>query len=140
MRIEEIQRSCEQELALLTDGAAQCDYLMMLGMEMEPVFAVREDRYRIGGCRTAIWLRIREEEGRVTFEADSDSLLVKGILFLFGSMYQGRTREEIRGCPPRFIDQISELVIYPEIRHNGLGKCYRRLSGDISDAPDQKIE
>lgn len=136
MRLEEIQESFENELALLTDGSAQCDYLMLMGMEKEPIFSVRNDRDRIRGCKTAIWLRITDDKERVTFEADSDSLLVRGILSIFEAMYQGRTREEIRRCPPRFLERISGLVIYPEIKQNGLRNCYQKLSGDVSYSPE----
>ena len=136
MKIEKVQDFYRQELALLTDESAQCDYLMLLGIKKRQASSIRDDMYRIGGCKTAIWIRIMDEKGKIKFEADSDSLLVNGVLFILEAMYQGKPREEIQACPPRFLDWISELVIYPEIRYNGLWKCYQKLSGDVLDSPD----
>lgn len=46
-------------LLRLQDPGSQCEYLLMLGMEKPPLDSLRADQYRIGGCRTAIWLRQR---------------------------------------------------------------------------------
>ena len=63
---------CRAEKSILTvcsglqDPGAQCEYLLMLGME-KPLLDSCVDRYRIGGCRTAIWLRQRDRDGMVHF-------------------------------------------------------------------------
>ena len=74
-------------LLRLQDPGAQCEYLLMLGME-KPLFdSLRVDRYRIGGCRTAIWLRAEDRDGMVHFYSDSDSLLVRGVLSILEELY-----------------------------------------------------
>lgn len=113
----------------LADPASQCDCLLGLGIEKPEAEEIRQERFKIPGCKTAIWLKQWEREGRVGLLGESDSLLVRGVLAVFEEMYGNRSREEIRLCPPGFLDFVSEQVIYPEIRENGLAECYKRLSG-----------
>ena len=88
---------------------------------------IQKPQYRIEGCKTAIWLKCEEVAQNVSFQADSDSLLVKGVLSIFDDLYQGCSRAQIIENPPEFIDEISEEVIYPEIKQNGLSNCYKKL-------------
>ena len=74
------------------DPGAQCEYLLMLGMEKPLLDSLRVDRYRIGGCRTAIWLRAEDRDGRVHFYSDSDSLLVRGVLSILEELYQATSK------------------------------------------------
>lgn len=114
----------------LADPASQCDYLLELGIEKPGAEEIRQEKFKIPGCKTAIWLKQWEQEGRARLLGESDSLLVRGVLAVFEEMYRDRSREEIRLCPPEFLDFVSDQVIYPEIRQNGLAECYRRLSGE----------
>ena len=118
-------------LRALGDPMAQYDYLLTLGMERPAHNEIMTDTYRIAGCKTAIWIRVSEstEEGKRYFEAESDSLLVRGVLALFEEVYQGVSRREAAECPPVFLSEISEDVIYEDIRKNGLQRCYERIAG-----------
>lgn len=117
-----------ERLAVLEDPLSQCDYLMMEGMKRKSVPDLRQDCYRIGGCRTAIWIEARLVAGKAIFRMESDSLLVKGVFSLFDELYQKRPVKEIRENTPSFLDIISDEVIYPEIKENGLKKCYEKLA------------
>lgn len=112
----------------LQDPISQCEYLLMLGMKKPALDSLREDRYRIGGCRTAIWIRADNQGGTVHFTGDSDSLLVRGVLSILEELYDGKTPEAIKAHPMRFLDYISDDVIYSEIKENGLLKCYQILA------------
>lgn len=111
----------------LDDPASQAEYLMMLGMKKEDISELRRDSFRIEGCKTGIWIDGQEADGSVQFKADSDSLLVKGALYLFEELYQGRTKKIIKENPPAFLAAISDDVIYPEIKNNGLLKCCQKM-------------
>ena len=69
-----------------------------------------------------------QRTGMVHFYSDSDSLLVRGVLSILEELYQARTPEIIKSHPMRFLDYISDDVIYPEIKENGLSKCYQILA------------
>lgn len=128
MGIAEVEEAYIDNLRQLEDPGAQCDYLMTLGMGFRGDEDIRTGQYRIGGCKTAIWLKAGRNQGMVGFTGDSDSLLVKGVLFILGQMYDSRSIQEVKGHPPVFADYISDKVIYPEIKQNGILKCYQRLA------------
>ena len=116
----------EEYIALftkLTDPGSQCDYLMSLGISLFGSSWIRQDKFKIKGCKTSIWLNTND----TPFSADSDSLLVKGILKIMQSLYSDASIKEIKECPPIFLDYVSDDVIYPEVKNNGIKKCYETL-------------
>lgn len=128
MGIAEVEKEVIVDLLQLNDAGSQCDYLMWLGMGFMGDKDIKTELYRIGGCKTAIWLRTEETKGRVKFTGDSDSLLVKGVLAILDKMYNLQYIQDVKGHPPEFPDYISDEVIYPEIKQNGILKCYQRLA------------
>ena len=119
--IEDFHRSNLQNL----DELGQFDYLVDLGVAFGRDSAVEKSENRIRGCKTAIWFKL---DGR-KIAASSDSLVVLGLLAILTEMYDGQQAEMIRETPIRFLDVVSEQVIYPEIKENGIRKIYGILSG-----------
>ena len=120
-------REITDRLRSLGDPFSQYEYLLTEGMRRQNCPEVQKDAFRIGGCRTVIWSHAEKSDGKVVFLADSDSLLVKGVLALFDELYNGTLAEDAAACAPEFLKDISEEVIYPEIRQNGLRKCYEKI-------------
>lgn len=127
MCLEKKREEITKRLDLLGDPISQCDYLMMEGISRDTLSEIRKDEFRVGGCKTAIWVRTALIGNRVRFEADSDSLLVRGVLSLFDELYADAPVTEACKCPPLFTEHISEEVIYRDIKDNGLRKCYLRI-------------
>lgn len=121
------RKEITERLDSLDDAASQCDYLMVKGMSRTPVPEIRKDAFRIAGCKTAIWARTALSEDTVIFEADSDSLLVRGVLALYDELYNGTPVKEAYECAPLFLEHISEEVIYKDVKNNGLKKCYEMI-------------
>lgn len=115
-------------LIRLPDPVSQCDYLIMLGFAKQPVPQIRTENNRIAGCQTAIWVKAAVADGKADFLCDSDSLLVRGILSVYEQLYQGERLTNIRRNPPDFLSLLSDQVIDPQIRQNGLWKCYQKIS------------
>lgn len=124
---EEKQRQIIHQLRQLPDPDSQCVYLMMLAMEHPCRLPVKKPAFRIGGCETAIWWRAWKEGNKVLVSGDSDSLLVRGVLVLFEAVYNRAKPEEAAVCPPELLQEISDFVIYPEVKQNGLLKCYQTV-------------
>lgn len=82
----------------LGDWEAQCDYLIDLGLEL-PDFpeAERTEANRVRGCQSNVWLVANREGSPPVFEvlADSDSMIVKGLIAVLLASYSGKTAEEI---------------------------------------------
>ena len=111
------------------DELGQFDYLLDLGVAMGRDAEIEICENRIRGCKTAIWVKT---EGR-RLKASSDSLVVLGLLSILMEMYEGMTAQEVRANPIRFLDAVSEQVVYPEIRENGISKLYGMLSGTVEE-------
>ena len=106
------------------DELGQFDYLLDLGVAMGRDEEIENCENRIRGCKTAIWLKTDNS----TIRSSSDSLVVLGLLSILKQMYEKRTTAEIRLNPIRFLDVVSEHVVYPEIMENGIRKLYGILS------------
>lgn len=128
MDIWEKQKLYKKNFQILDDAASQSEYLIRLGIKYKGNETIQRPQYRIEGCKTAIWVKCEEDERSVSFQADSDSLLVKGMLFIFDDLYQGCSVAQVVANPPEFMDEISENVIYTEIKQNGLSNCYKKIA------------
>lgn len=125
--IDKIQQKYTDIFSVLGDAGSQCEYLIKLGLGKNTAEALRTDQNRVGGCRTAIWIRAERKGGYIQFTWDSDSLLVRGILAIFEEIYSGSSPAEAASHPPIFLKHVSDYVIYPEIKNNGLLRCYEIL-------------
>lgn len=125
--IKEKMREIKERFANNPDELSQYEYLMTLGMLRRSCGEIHFERYRIEGCRTAIWLKSDSDCSCVSYDADSDSLLVRGVLSLFDELYSGRNKKDAASCPPDFLNVISREVIYDEIRQNGLNSLYHQM-------------
>ncbi len=131
MSIEEKDREYAKIFRELSDGDSQCEYLFSLGM-VPPDPELQRPEYRLPGCKTAIWLKVWREGERVRFWTGSDSMLVNGVLAIYRDLYEGKTAAEIGHSPPAFLKEISDEVIYRDVKRGGLLKWYERLA----KAPD----
>ena len=128
MSIRETEDMHIQRLKAL-DELGQFDYLVDLGVALGRDGEIEAVENRIKGCKTAIW--VKRDEKRTRFS--SDSLVVLGLLAILKQMYEARMPEEIEQNPIRFLDVISEHVVYPEIRKNGIRRVFGILSGSMED-------
>ena len=117
-----------EEFSVFDEWLDKYEYLIGLGIGRLDEQEIRRDQYRIEGCKTGIWTEVLKENGLIYFRADSDSVLVKGILHIYKDLYDGKKETEIRENPPEFLKCISDDVIYPEIKENGLFKCYWKMA------------
>lgn len=83
------------EFASLPDGFARYSYLTELSALLPRTPEVRQDRYLYRGCQSKVWLRVSAENGLCHLEADSDTLLIRGILALFRELLEGRPVPEV---------------------------------------------
>lgn len=127
MSVGERQRKYRRLFRELSDPDSQLDQLFALGMT-PPEEGLQRPENRLAGCKTAIWFTRRKEGERVFFRLFSDSLLVNGVCSIYRDLYQGETSSDIRKFPPLFLEEISDQVIYPDVKQGGLWTCYRQLA------------
>jgi cysteine desulfuration protein SufE len=96
MTINEIQDQIIEEFSELEDWMDKYQLLIDLGSEQEPLAEeYKTDSNLIEGCQSRVWLQADEVDGRLIFQAESDALIVKGIVSLLVKVLSGHTAEEI---------------------------------------------
>jgi len=121
MTIDEIQQEIVEEFSGFEDWMDKYSYLIEIGNEMTPIDAkYKVENNLIRGCQSRVWLHQEFTEGKIKFEAESDALIVKGLVALLLRIYSDRTPKEILESEPRFIDEIGLRQHLSPTRSNGL--------------------
>ena len=119
--INEIQDEIIEEFAGFDDWMDKYQLLIDLGNDQEPL----DEKYKveqnlIDGCQSRVWLQADYEDGVITFTAESDALIVKGIVALLIRVLSGHTPDEILHADLYFIEQIGLKEHLSPTRSNGL--------------------
>ena len=119
--IKEIQDEIILEFNDFDDWLDRYQLLIDLGGEQEPLPAeYKTDNNLIEGCQSRVWLQADYVDGKVLFRAESDALIVKGIVSLLIKVYSGRTPDEILENEPYFVEAIGLKEHLSPTRSNGL--------------------
>jgi len=87
----------------------------------------RSDQFKVKGCQSQVWLHPRNEAGVLHFDADSDALIVKGLVALLMNVYSGRTPAEIVASNDDIAKELSlEQHLSPN-RANGLASMIKQI-------------
>lgn len=121
MTINEIQDEVIEEFADFDDWMDRYQLLIDLGSEQEPL----ADEYKtesnlIDGCQSRVWLQADYADGRIHFMAESDALIVKGIVALLIRVLNDQTPQDILDADLYFIERIGLKEHLSPTRSNGL--------------------
>lgn len=121
MTINELQDEVIEEFSDFEDWMDKYQLLIDLGNEQEPL----DDKYKtesnlIDGCQSRVWLQADYKDGALWFTAESDALIVKGIVALLIRVLSGHTPQEILDADLYFIDRIGLREHLSPTRSNGL--------------------
>lgn len=121
MTINEIQDEIIEEFAEFDDWMDKYQLLITMGEEQEPLPAeLKTEQNLIDGCQSRVWLVCDEREGKLQFRAESDALIVKGIVSLLIRVVTDHTPQEILDSDLYFIPQIGLTEHLSPTRSNGL--------------------
>lgn len=121
MTINEAQDEVIEEFSDFTDWMDKYQLLIDLGNEQQAL----EEKYKtesnlIDGCQSRVWLQADYVDGKIVFTAESDALIVKGIIALLIRVLSGHTPQEILDADLYFIDKIGLKDHLSPTRSNGL--------------------
>jgi len=106
-KIEEIEEGIIEEFALFDDWMDKYEHIIGLGKELPLIEdGLKTDDLLIRGCQSRVWLHAKMENGIVTFTADSDAIITKGIISLLVRVLSGQTPAEIIETDLNFIQHI----------------------------------
>ena len=121
MSINEIQDEVIEEFADFEDWMDKYQLLIDLGNDEQPLPAeYKTEQNLIDGCQSRVWLQADLVDGKVQFQAESDALIVKGIVALLIRVLSGHTPQEILDADLYFIEQIGLREHLSPTRSNGL--------------------
>ena len=119
--IDELQDEVIEEFSDFDDWMDKYQLLIDLGSEQEPLpEEYKTEQNLIDGCQSRVWLQADYENGLLTFRAESDALIVKGIVGLLVRVLSGHTPSEIVDADLYFIDRIGLKDHLSPTRSNGL--------------------
>lgn len=121
MTINEIQDEIIEEFVQLDDWMDRYQLLIDLGEDSDTLEAVdKNEQNLIDGCQSRVWLVCSEKDGVLTFKAESDALIVKGIVALLIRVLSGHTAAEILAADLYFIREVGLAEHLSPTRSNGL--------------------
>ena len=128
MTINQIQDEIIEEFQDLDDWMDRYQLLIDMGSEQEPL----DEKYKteqnlIDGCQSRVWLQADLVDGRVRFKAESDALIVKGIVTLLIRVLDNQTPGDILSADLYFIERIGLSEHLSPTRSNGLLAMLRQM-------------
>lgn len=118
-----------EEFDLLGDWEGRIEYVIDLGKALPPLpEEARIEANKVPGCAAQVWLSTRRADGRLFFDADSDSALSKGNIALLLKLYSGRRPDEILAFDAKAaLDRLGLPAALTRQRANGLNNMVGRI-------------
>jgi cysteine desulfuration protein SufE len=126
--IQKIEEAIVEEFDLFDEWAEKYQYIIELGQKLPPLdnkYKLEENK--IKGCQSSVWLNSYEKDGKIFFEADSDSTFVKGEIALLIRALSGQKPEDIVKTDLTFIDKIGLRQHIAVTRANGLANMIKQM-------------
>ena len=128
MSIQEIEQQIAEEFKLFDEWTEKYQYIIELGQKLPAL----DDKYKveenkIKGCQSSVWLNAYESDGKIFFEADSDSTFVKGEIALLIRVLSNQKPEDIVNTNLEFIDKIGLRQHIAVTRANGLASMIKQM-------------
>ncbi|MDO4196223.1 MAG: SufE family protein [Prevotellaceae bacterium] len=128
MTINEIQDEIIEEFNDFDDWMDKYQLLIDLGSDLEPL----DEKYKtednlIDGCQSRVWVQCDLVDGKMQLQADSDALIVKGIVALLLRVLSGHTPQEVLDTDLYFVEQIGLKEHLSPTRSNGLVAMIKQI-------------
>lgn len=126
--IPAIENEIVEEFALFDSWDDKYEYIIDLGKNLEPLAPeYKVDQNRVRGCQSTVYLHAEYKDGRIFFEADSDAVIVKGLISMLIRVLSGHTPDEISTAPLDFINRIGMMSHLAQTRSNGLLSMVKQM-------------
>lgn len=128
MTINERQDELIEDFELFDDWESKYEYIIDLGKQFPPL----EEQYKteeniIKGCQSRVWLHAYMQDNQLMFEADSDAIIVRGLVSMLVKVLSGHTPEEIAKSDLYFMERIGLHQHLAQTRSNGLASMLKQM-------------
>ena len=116
------------EFQALPDWESRYKVIIGLAKNLAPMDeALKTDDNKVRGCSSSVWLHAELQDGKVIYTADSDAVLVRGLVALLLQVYSGHAPQDILNAPPEFIEELGLNVNLSPNRANGLTAMVKQI-------------
>jgi cysteine desulfuration protein SufE len=128
LSITETEKEIIDEFALFDSWDDKYEYIIDLGKTLPVLDAkYKTDENRVRGCQSSVWLVADYKDGKLFYLADSDAMIVKGLISMLIRVLSGRTADEIIEARLDFIREIGMTTHLAQTRSNGLLSMVKQM-------------
>lgn len=128
MTIQEKHKSIVDDFKSYENWEDRYSYIIKLGKELKPLAEeLKTAKNKIEGCQSQVWMNAKLDDGKIIIEADSDAMIVKGLIAILISAYSGFSPSDILSAPPDFLKEIGIDNHLSVTRKNGLGAMLKQI-------------
>jgi len=119
--IMEIEKEIVEEFSLFDSWDDKYEYIIDLGKKLPPLESeFKQDENRVRGCQSTVWLVANYRDGKIFYKADSDAVIVKGLISMLIRVLSGQSAGDIVHAKLDFIKDIGMMSHLAQTRSNGL--------------------
>ena len=126
--IEEREKEIVEEFELFDSWDDKYEYIIDLGKKLPPLEAeYKRDDNKVKGCQSTVWLAADYKDGKVEYKADSDAVIVKGLISMLIRVLSSQEPDAIVGAKLDFLREIGMMNHLAQTRSNGLLSMVKQM-------------
>lgn len=126
--IEETENEIVEEFGLFDSWEDKYEYIIDLGKKLPALEeALKKDENKVKGCQSTVWMAAEEKEGNILYKADSDAIIVRGLVSMLIRVLNRRKPDEILNAKLDFINRIGMTSHLAQTRSNGLYAMLKQM-------------
>jgi cysteine desulfuration protein SufE len=138
--ILEIEQDIVEEFSLFDSWEDKYEYIIDMGKKLKPLDDMyKKEETKIKGCQSTVWMVSEYKDGKVYYKAESDAVIVKGLVSMLIRVLSGHSPEEIISAKLEFIDQIGMKQHLAQTRSNGLLSMVKQMKLDATVYQAQQL-
>jgi len=126
--ITDIEQEIVEEFALFDEWDDKYEYIIDLGKKLQVLDNhYKLDENKVKGCQSTVWLVADYRDDKVVFKADSDAVIVKGLISMLIRVLSNHTPDQIINAKLGFLEQIGMHSHLAQTRSNGLAAMLKQM-------------
>ena len=131
--IKEIEEEVVDEFSLFDSWDEKYEYIIDMGKKLKPLEQDhKKDENKIKGCQSTVWMVSEYNDGNIIYRAESDAIIVKGLVSMLIRVLSNHTPKEILEAKLDFIDKIGMKQHLAQTRSNGLLSMVKQMKLDAT--------
>lgn len=131
--IASIEEEIVDEFSLFDSWDEKYEYIIDMGKKLKPLDDVyKKEENKIKGCQSTVWMVSELKDGKVIYKAESDAVIVKGLVSMLIRVLSGHSPKEIIDAKLEFIDKIGMKQHLAQTRSNGLLSMVKQMKLDAT--------